>query len=171
MRNHTMLLPFEAQVPILQVATIEIFLSTVVITSPSTTTTIAIALNPSPTMSPSPSIIVARSSATRPRAMALLILILFFVQSIFAFCECGYTISSAAAGSSFSFTDIIESDFLHIKDVSEDTDWSIQGYAVTAQDSRGPYGSVESLFPRFASSYTPLETNNLPESTCRELSC
>lgn len=40
----------------------------------------------------------------------------------------------------FLFTDVIESDFLHIKNVSLDTDWRRQNFSVTPEAGRGPYG-------------------------------
>jgi hypothetical protein len=42
--------------------------------------------------------------------------------------------------SPFLFTDIVESDFLHIKNVSLDTDWKRQNFSETAEAGRGPYG-------------------------------
>lgn len=40
----------------------------------------------------------------------------------------------------FLFTDIIESDFLHINNISLDTDWRRQSFTVTPEAARGPYG-------------------------------
>jgi hypothetical protein len=40
----------------------------------------------------------------------------------------------------FLFTDVIESDFLHIKNLTLDTDWRRQNFSVTPEAGRGPYG-------------------------------
>jgi hypothetical protein len=53
-------------------------------------------------------------------------------------CQCGYSL--AINSSSYVFTDLLESDFPHLADVSLDTDWSRQGYNVSATVSRGQYG-------------------------------
>jgi hypothetical protein len=68
--------------------------------------------------------------------------IALFSEPVAGFCECGY-VAEIAAGSvanSFLFTDVLESDFLHIKNIKADTDWSIQNYDVSAAAARGPYG-------------------------------
>ncbi|KUJ09920.1 glycoside hydrolase family 16 protein [Mollisia scopiformis] len=69
------------------------------------------------------------------------------VRSALAFCECGYATSISVNGTltSYVFTDLIESDFVHIQDVASDTDWSRQNYSVTALAARGPYGMQFSL--------------------------
>jgi hypothetical protein len=83
-----------------------------------------------------------------PRAslhnLAVIIVVLNTIHSVNAFCECGYTFNSLVDGSpiAYSTTDLIESDFFHIKDVFKDTDWSVQGYSVDAIASRGTYGYV-----------------------------
>ncbi len=40
------------------------------------------------------------------------------------------------------FTDLIESNFLHLDDIKANTDWQPQAYNVSAEDSRGPYGKL-----------------------------
>lgn len=84
--------------------------------------------------------VIGTALRARPRLFArhLPILVNFFVAAN-AYCECGYTFQSAG-GINYLTTDLIESDFIHSKDVFKDTDWRVQGYSVTAQDSRGPYG-------------------------------
>ncbi|TVY52385.1 Beta-glucanase [Lachnellula cervina] len=80
--------------------------------------------------------------------MPLIINILLFIISCLVApsagnCECGYTAaigSSTLQTSNFLFTDLIESDFLHIKNISLDTDWRRQSFAVTPEAGRGPYG-------------------------------
>jgi hypothetical protein len=81
-----------------------------------------------------------------PRAMfainIALGMIIFSVVPVVGFCECGYTttISTGVSTQLFTFTDVLELDALHLKDVEIDTDWSIQNYQVSAADARGPYG-------------------------------
>jgi hypothetical protein len=71
--------------------------------------------------------------------MALLfVLVLSFALRVLADCECGY---SATVGSTdHIFTDILETDFLHLSNVSLDTDWVRQNYSVSAVKARGSYG-------------------------------
>ncbi len=72
----------------------------------------------------------------------LLGMIAFFTGNALAFCECGYSTSITAGPvtNTYIFTDVIESDFIHIKDVELDTDWAVQSYLVSAASARGPYG-------------------------------
>jgi len=87
----------------------------------------------------------------------LLSSIAFFllVQLTHADCECGY--SATIDSATYLFTDLIESDFLHLSNISYDTDWIRQGYNVTAQVSRGAYGTSFEL-DNIASN--PLVSNN-----------
>jgi hypothetical protein len=78
----------------------------------------------------------------------LIFLIALLVAPSTADCECGYTAAIGASDmqtSNFLFTDIIESDFLHIKNVSLDTDWKRQNFTVTPEAGRGPYGACNLL--------------------------
>ncbi|KAH6680812.1 glycoside hydrolase family 16 protein [Halenospora varia] len=73
----------------------------------------------------------------------LLFLIACLVVAVAADCECGYTATigtSASSLSSYLFTDLLESDFLHIANITQDTDWKPQNFTVTAAAGRGPYG-------------------------------
>jgi len=45
------------------------------------------------------------------------------------------------------FADLIETDFIHDKDIAVDTDWVRQNYSVTAIAGRGTYGYV--LYVRY----------------------
>lgn len=54
-------------------------------------------------------------------------------------CECGYTVNSTL------FTDLVESDFLHIENITTNTDWQPQEYTVPADLARGPYGKDATL--------------------------
>ena len=62
------------------------------------------------------------------------------VEMVGAYCECGYSTNIGDSAVSYVFTDLIESDFLHIANISLDTDWRRQSYNVTAGAARGPYG-------------------------------
>ncbi|RDW94809.1 glycoside hydrolase family 16 protein [Coleophoma crateriformis] len=56
-------------------------------------------------------------------------------------CECGYSSTIGSSTFDYVFTDLLESDFLHITNISLDTDWQPQSYNVTAEASRGAYGT------------------------------
>lgn len=55
-------------------------------------------------------------------------------------CQCGYQAIINNASNPTTFTDLIESDFLHLRNISLDSDWRRQEYNVTAAVSRGSYG-------------------------------
>lgn len=65
--------------------------------------------------------------------------ILASITIVEANCECGYTVSSTL------YTELLETDFLHLPNITLDTDWAPQNYTVTAQASRGPYGKNASI--------------------------
>lgn len=56
-----------------------------------------------------------------------------------ASCECGYSVNSTSSQHQV-FTDLIESDFLTIQDISADTDWVIQRYWTPYDPTSGYYG-------------------------------
>lgn len=49
-------------------------------------------------------------------------------------CECGYTVNGTL------YTDLIESDFLHLNNITNNTDWLPQKYSTSAAVARGPFG-------------------------------
>ena len=55
-------------------------------------------------------------------------------------CECGYSVNSTKDSDHTIFTDILESDFTTLKNISVDTDWVLQEWSVEQKASRGPYG-------------------------------
>ncbi|KAK2627352.1 hypothetical protein QTJ16_003318 [Diplocarpon rosae] len=57
----------------------------------------------------------------------------------------------------FVWTDLLETDFLHLDEISKDTDWSLQNYSVSAQADRGPFGM------RFL--LEDVELNRIPDLT------
>ena len=71
--------------------------------------------------------------------VALTLASLLLPASIIADCECGYTVNSTL------YTDLIETDFLHLPNISADTDWQPQNYTTTSEAARGPYGKNASL--------------------------
>lgn len=64
---------------------------------------------------------------------------LLFASFISADCECGYKVNNTL------YTDLIETDFLHLPSITNDIDWQPQNYTVTPADARGPYGKNASL--------------------------
>lgn len=58
-------------------------------------------------------------------------------------CECGYM--SSVNSIPYIFTEIIESDFVHLANISLNTDWQRQFFNVTAKAARGPYGTSYEL--------------------------
>ncbi|MCJ1305849.1 hypothetical protein MMC08_008666 [Hypocenomyce scalaris] len=83
---------------------------------------------------------------------ALLFLFLFLLTPLaHADCECGYTVSSAL------YTDLLETDFLHLPNITLDTDWEPQNYTVSPAAARGPYGKNATIGNVIAN---PLQNNN-----------
>jgi hypothetical protein len=75
--------------------------------------------------------------------MRILSLVLLF-NVVLADCECGYTAnvnsSNVTNPTSWLFTDVLESDFFHIDNITLDTDWYAQNYSMTPEAALGPYG-------------------------------
>ncbi|KAL9635330.1 MAG: hypothetical protein Q9164_003525, partial [Protoblastenia rupestris] len=69
----------------------------------------------------------------------LLLFLLFSPQPTTASCACGYKVDNHL------YTTLLETDFLHLKTLSEDTPWQPQSYTVTPALARGPYGKNASL--------------------------
>lgn len=49
-------------------------------------------------------------------------------------CECGYTVRSTL------YTELLETDFLHLTNITNNTDWLPQKYQITPALARGPFG-------------------------------
>lgn len=64
---------------------------------------------------------------------ASLLSALLFASTASANCECGYTVNGTL------YTDLTESDFLHMKNVNE-SGWLPQNYTIPPDEARGPYG-------------------------------
>ena len=71
---------------------------------------------------------------------ALFLFVLSILNSrVHADCECGY--STTTNDTTHVFTDLLETDFLHSKDLATNTDWVRQVFNVSATASRGVYGT------------------------------
>ncbi|TAQ88366.1 hypothetical protein B7494_g3312 [Chlorociboria aeruginascens] len=80
----------------------------------------------------------------RRRAVAVAVpflWMLFWVATTTGSCECGYAATIGSTPTTpYVFTDLIESDFLHLRNISLDTDWKRQEFPVTPAAGRGPFG-------------------------------
>ncbi|KAF7862776.1 hypothetical protein EAF04_007648 [Stromatinia cepivora] len=75
----------------------------------------------------------------------ILPMVLSFASYAIADCECGYSSSIGDSVKPYIFTDLIESDFLHIPNITLDTDWRRQQFNMSAAAGRGPYGMNYSI--------------------------
>ena len=70
-----------------------------------------------------------------------------FASSAAAKCACGYTVNSTGDADYALFTDLLETDFLHIQDIAYNdtysTGWIPQIYNTTAHEDQGPYGMAK----------------------------
>ena len=62
-----------------------------------------------------------------------------------ATCDCGYSVNSTSALPNAVFTELLESDFLHLENISSNDGWIPQAYNVSAIAARGPLGKSASL--------------------------
>ena len=60
-------------------------------------------------------------------------------------CECGYSVNSTSSDKSAVFTEMWETDFLHLIQLNEQSGWAPQVYNVSAAAARGPYGKFAML--------------------------
>ncbi|KAA6408617.1 MAG: glycoside hydrolase family 16 [Lasallia pustulata] len=86
-----------------------------------------------------------------PPIPLLALLLLLLSPPTRADCECGYTVNATL------YTDLLETDFLHLPNITRDTDWQPQNYTVSPAAARGPYGKNASLSNVVAN---PLHDNN-----------
>lgn len=79
----------------------------------------------------------------------LLPLAISFSAKAAAECACGYTVNKTDSDQYALFTDLLETDFLHTRDVafngSHDIGWIPQSYNTTAKQDNGPYGMAKEL--------------------------
>ncbi|KAI9816885.1 MAG: hypothetical protein M1827_001530 [Pycnora praestabilis] len=83
-----------------------------------------------------------------PMTRALSILSFFALLGpifVSANCQCGYSVNATSSPDHTIYTDLLESDFLHLQNITWDTDWVPQAYNVSAADARGPYGKLAEL--------------------------
>ena len=62
-----------------------------------------------------------------------------FPALVRADCECGYTVDDVL------YTDLLESDFTQIENITLNTDWFPQKYTIPPDVARGPFGKNASL--------------------------
>lgn len=93
-----------------------------------------------------------------PSLISSLLLLFSSPHLALADCECGYrvnvnttnTTSSSSSSSSDSstqyvLTDLIETNFANISDISKNTDWVRQAFNTTAAQARGTYGQMTAV--------------------------
>jgi len=73
-----------------------------------------------------------------------LALLLLTVTLVRADCECGYSANIGQGNNVHQhlFTDLVESNFAKLKDVTKNTDWVRQEFNLTAVQAAGPYGEI-----------------------------
>ena len=76
--------------------------------------------------------------------MALLVLVLLAIvpRLVSSLCECGYTTEIRSIKEPVVFMDLLETDFTHVKEVSQNPDWMRQQFNVSAEAGRGDYGKA-----------------------------
>ena len=58
---------------------------------------------------------------------------------VLADCECGYSVNATNSPEYGVYTEVLESDFFHLKDITKNTDWITNVYT-TNPDAANPYG-------------------------------
>ncbi|KZF26522.1 glycoside hydrolase family 16 protein [Xylona heveae TC161] len=96
-----------------------------------------------PHISPRPTVLAPGICLSNVIKIVALVLI-SALRVAFADCECGYYCSSSQ-NDPIVFTELLESDFLHVQNITLDTDWVPQQYNITAEAARGPYGEARQL--------------------------
>jgi hypothetical protein len=70
-----------------------------------------------------------------------------FASAAAAKCACGYTVNSTGDANHALFTDLLETDFLHLQDITYNetysTGWIPQNYNTTALEDQGSYGMAK----------------------------
>ena len=75
-------------------------------------------------------------------SLCLLLIALAFSGQVLADCECGYQSDSPDGEYQDVFTDLIETNFARMPDISSNTDWQRQEFNVTKAKARGEYGEM-----------------------------
>ncbi|KAK3313654.1 concanavalin A-like lectin/glucanase domain-containing protein [Apodospora peruviana] len=73
-------------------------------------------------------------------AVMMITLLIIFRQPAFSPCDCGYVVNIDNA--TFTFTDALETDFVHLSDISQNTDWVRQEFNRTKESARGLLGET-----------------------------
>ncbi|KAI5806956.1 glycoside hydrolase family 16 protein [Geopyxis carbonaria] len=68
------------------------------------------------------------------------VLLLLGPLKVIADCECGYSVNSTSSNDFAVFTEVLESDFTTLTNITEDTDWVPQKWEINAKQSKGPFG-------------------------------
>ncbi|KAK0621479.1 glycoside hydrolase, family 16 [Bombardia bombarda] len=69
-----------------------------------------------------------------------LLFLILFPAVVLADCECGYSLDVDTH--QYVFTDLVESNFARLRDISRDTDWARQAFNLTKDKARGDYGEM-----------------------------
>ncbi|KAI9667369.1 MAG: hypothetical protein M1821_000184 [Bathelium mastoideum] len=80
-----------------------------------------------------------------PSMFAPLLVLSLLARTARAACACGYSVNSTSSLPNAIFTELFESDFLHLDNISTNGGWIAQVYNVSAVDARGPFGKSASL--------------------------
>ncbi|KAL9073279.1 MAG: hypothetical protein Q9157_004810 [Trypethelium eluteriae] len=70
---------------------------------------------------------------------------IFLARLVDADCACGYAVNSTSAPPNAIFTELFETDFLHLKNLTSNGGWIPQAYNDSAAVARGPFGKSASL--------------------------
>jgi hypothetical protein len=79
--------------------------------------------------------------------LAATALLLSLINSVEADCECGY--ATTIENDAYVFTDLIETDFTRLSDISTNTDWVRQEFNISNAKARGSFGemfAVQNIF-------------------------
>lgn len=80
-------------------------------------------------------------------SLRVLALLLVFFNLVLADCECGYSIITPTDDKLYVFTDLLESDFVHL-DITDraqgygEYGWTPQEFDMSSEVARGPYGQA-----------------------------
>ncbi|KAI1340576.1 glycoside hydrolase family 16 protein [Xylariaceae sp. FL0016] len=75
---------------------------------------------------------------------------LLFARSTLAACECGYSVHTGTERTRYVFTDLFESDLVHVNVLGGEQGWAAQEDNRTAEAARGPYGELFTVDDVFA---------------------
>lgn len=73
---------------------------------------------------------------------SLFCLLFCLSRRVAADCECGYSTTAGNHEEMHVFTDLIETNFQKLDNISKDTDWARQEFNLTAKSARGAFGEM-----------------------------